>query len=305
MAASSPVSAPRIVSWGELLWDVYPTEARLGGASANLAFHAARLGCQSLLVSRVGRDELGARALDALRGGGVDVSGVATDDDVATGQVQVSMVAGEPHFSIGAPAAWDHIRCPPSLAARIRAADALCFGTLAQRTPLVRGELLALLQELADEGPGPVRVVDLNLRAPFVEAGFVVAALEHAQVVKLNESELAMLRELDGLPTELRHDPLAWLTARRNVRVVAVTRAERGALLLSDGLRIDHPGHPSPGVDPVGAGDAFTAVLARELCRGTPLPLIADRACRYAAWVASQPGAQPAPPPELVAALEC
>lgn len=325
MAATSGTAKPRVVSWGELLWDVYPTEARLGGASANLAFHAAQLGCESLLVSRVGRDELGARALELLRDGGVDVSGVQQDDDVPTGEVRVELVDGEPRFAIGAPAAWDRIRLTSAVAARIRHADALCFGTLAQRTPLVRGELLSLLTELRDaelageaEAPrdakasrdremarsdrGPLRVVDLNLRAPFIDAGFVLDALEHAEVVKLNEAEVDALRHLDGAPADLRVAPLPWLTSR--VRLVAVTRGSRGALLLTEDERLEHPGFPSTGADPVGAGDAFTAVLARELCRGTPLAVVLERACRYAAWVASRPGAQPRPDAALLAALD-
>lgn len=291
MSATS-TSRPCIVSWGELLWDVYPDEARLGGASANLAFHAAQLGCESLLVSRVGRDELGLRALDQLKASGVDVSGVGIDDELPTGRVRVELRQGEPRFVIEARSAWDRIACPESLGERIRRSQAFCYGTLAQRSPLVRGALANLLASLPDEG-GPLRILDLNLRPPFVEPEFLLSAIDGAHVVKANEDELARLGELLDLPASERRDATAWLLDRSSLELVAVTRGPRGASLVTRDERIDHVGYPSSGRDPVGAGDAFTAMLARELVRKSPLSTLLDRACRYAAWVASQPGGQP------------
>lgn len=296
------------MSWGELLWDVYPDEARLGGASANLAHHAAQIGCESLLVSRVGDDALGQDALGLLRRSGVDVSWVSVDTERPTGKVRVEIVGGEPRFTIEADVAWDRIRATPELRQGVQAADAFCFGTLAQRTPLVRGELLALLDSLIEGARerqrGPLRVLDLNLRPPFLDAELALAAIERAQVLKLNEGELEALGELPGVPAEVRRSPLEWLLARPQLRCVAVTRGARGAVLVTRAERVEHPGVPASGGDPVGAGDAFTAVLARELVRDSPLPLAAARACRYAAWVASQPGAQPVPPPELTGELD-
>lgn len=303
MTATVPARRPWIVSFGELLWDVYPDGPRLGGASANLAHHAAQLGCESLLVSRVGRDELGRRALESLERSGVDVSAVGVDDAHPTGEVQVEFVQGEPRFTIRGNVAWDQVRCPPEARERIRRADVFCFGTLAQRTPLVRGELRQLLEVLELQGGGPVRLLDLNLRPPFIDAELTRAALERAEVVKLNEEELSALAELFELAPEASGCPERWLFDFPNLRLVALTRGARGARLFTRDAEVDHPGYPSSGVDPVGAGDAFTAVLARELARESPLAVIADRACRYAAWVASEPGAQPTPPDELLAVL--
>lgn len=302
MSATS-ANRPRIVSWGELLWDVYPDEVRLGGASANLAFHAAQLGCKSLLVSRVGRDELGLRALDELRAAGVDVSGVGIDDELPTGRVRVELRGGEPRFVIEARSAWDRIACPDSLSERIRRSQAFCYGTLAQRSSLVRGALGALLADLPGHG-GPVRILDLNLRPPFVEPEPLQSAIEGAHVVKATEAELVRLGELLDLSAADRRDPPAWFLARRTLEIVAITRGPRGASLVTRNERIDHPGYPSTGVDPVGAGDAFTAMLARELVRNSPFPALLDRACRYAAWVASQPGGQPPADARILSSVE-
>lgn len=302
MSATS-TNRPSIVSWGELLWDIYPDEARLGGASANLAFHAAQLGCKSLLVSCVGRDELGFRALHQLKAAGVDVSGVGIDDELPTGRVRVELHEGEPRFVIEARSAWDRIACPDSLREWIRRSEAFCYGTLAQRSPLVRGVLGKLLAELPDDG-GPLRVLDLNLRPPFVEPELLLSTVEGAHVVKANEAELIRLGELLDLSQSDRRDPSAWLLAQGALEVVAITRGPRGASLVTRHERIDHSGHPSTGADPVGAGDAFTAMLARELVRKSPFPALLDRACRYAAWVAAQPGGQPPVDAQVLSLVE-
>ncbi len=292
--------APFVVSFGELLWDLYPEGSRLGGASANVAYHGAQLGCRSLLVSRVGRDALGERALAALQAGGVDVSGVTVDSTSPTGHVHVSLEDGEPRFRIGQEVAWDRIVCDPPLRARLLTANALCFGTLAQRSPLVQGELLGVLRRIADagrarlDGPGrhgrPLRLLDVNLRPPFDDADLLMGSLTHADVVKLNEDELARCAALSH--SQGAQNVISWLF-ERGVLLVAVTRGARGATLHAPGLVVDHDGFHSSGVDPVGAGDAFTAVLAQGLTLGKSLPEILERACRYAAWVASEPGGQP------------
>lgn len=289
-----------MVSWGELLWDLYPDAARLGGASANVAHHAARLGARSLLVSRVGRDALGAEARRAMREAGVDVRHVTVDPERATGHVHVAFEQGEPRFRIGEAVAWDRIECGPELSAEIDEADVLCFGTLAQRTPAVRGALMRELTRLRSRARAhglrrsgrPLCLLDMNLRPPFTEPELLLESAAMADVVKLNEHELAYTSELCRR-TGIEADPLAWLLERCEVALVAVTRGARGATLYTRHLRVDEPGFPSSGADAVGAGDAFTAVLAVGLSLGKPLPEIAEEACRYAAWVAGQPGAQP------------
>jgi fructokinase len=298
--AQHPV--PLVVSFGELLWDLYPDGARLGGASANVAYHAAQLGCRSLLVSRVGRDALGESALASLGRAGVDVSGVNIDAQSPTGHVHVTFEGGEPRFRIGEGVAWDRIVCPESLLARLERSNVFCFGTLAQRTPLVQGELARVLRRIgalgrADLGPGeragisrPLRLLDLNLRPPHDDPALLVDSVNLADVVKLNDHELerckALCRPLGA------DDPIAWML-EQSVLLVAVTRGARGATLFTRNVVVTQDAFPSSGSDPVGAGDAFTAVLAQGLAEGKSLPEIAERACHYAAWVAEQPGAQP------------
>lgn len=287
--------SPRIVAFGELLFDLFPDGPRLGGAAANVAFHAARLGARALLVSRVGDDALGRRARTELSRHGVDVRFVGVDAERPTGSVHVELTDGEPRFSIGEQAAWDRVEVPPELAPELAHADAFVFGTLAQRTPLGSG---ALGRALSCLPPSCLRIADLNVRPPHATEAALALALDHASVVKLNELEAQRVAAAFA-----SQDLVATLFAR-GVSVVALTRGARGAVLHTRNDSATHPGFAAlPGGDAVGAGDAFTAALAVELCRGTPLPRLVARANRYASFVASQRGAMPDPPRELLAEM--
>ena len=282
-----------IVSWGELLWDLFPDARRLGGAAANVAYHAAMLGDEALLVSRVGSDELGSLALSELEVHGVDTRFVQLDTDAPTGTVHVEVVGGEPRYRIATAVAWDRIEWQHGLEHAFAHASACCFGTLAQRSPIGFDVLERALSFAPTEC---VRICDLNVRQPFATPHIIDRALSLANVVKLNATEARVLSELYAQP-----DPVSWLIGERGLQMVALTLGAEGCLLATAHERHRSPGVPLTGADgdAVGAGDAFTAVLAHELPQGTALDEVAARANRYASYVASQPGAMPSPPPWL------
>jgi fructokinase len=283
-----------VVSWGELLWDLYPDGPRLGGAAGNVAYHVARLGVTAALVSRVGDDELGHRALGSLRAAGVDASAVQVDPERPTGTVRVELEQGEPRFRIVEEAAWDRIEWTEPVERAVRQARVLCFGTLAQRT-LLGGAVLR--RALASSAADCVRLCDLNVRRPFDSAEVIEQSLALADAVKLNEAEAAHLARVFGV-----NDVPRWLVEERGVAVVALTRGARGSELVTRDERASHAGYPliETNGDAVGAGDAFTAVLACAVLRGSNLEATADAANRYASYVASQRGAMPPVPDEAV-----
>ena len=111
-------------------------------------------------------------------------------------------------------------------------------------------------------------------------------------MLKLNRDEV---HEVDGmLGLTLDRGPRELLRRYPNLKLVAVT-------LGADGSELYRRGEPTicatPPViefcDAVGAGDSFAATLVTGLLAGQPLDLIADRANKIAAFVASQPGATP------------
>ena len=206
---TAAVAPGTIVCWGELLWDLFPDRRRLGGASANVAYHAAQLGEKAVLVSRVGNDELGALALRTLESSGVSVEFVQSDPEAPTGTVQVELVDGEPRYRIATQVAWDRIEWRDDLAPVLEQASAVCFGTLAQREPLAFD---TLERALCHTSSAAARICDLNVRPPFASRTVIERALGLSTALKLNEAELASLAEIFG-----QRDALGWLLQERGM----------------------------------------------------------------------------------------
>jgi fructokinase len=282
-----------ILAIGELLWDVFPDERRLGGAPANVAYHLAQIGHHVHLASAVGADDLGRRALARLAESGVEIELVRVNDARPTGTVEVKLdERGVPTFHIARDVAWDHIPVTDALLHTAASADAIVFGTLAQREMESRASIL----RVADAAPG-LRVLDLNLRPPFQEPSVIRAALTRADVLKLNEDEAA------GLPTLLNQATsasfLPELARTHSFRRIYVTRGAEGCDVV-EGETTIRASAPSVSVaDTVGAGDAFTAALVDGEIRGLPAARIAANACAAGAFVASRSGAMPAWTDEL------
>lgn len=278
---------PLIVGLGEVVWDLFPDGERLGGAPANVSYHATALGNHGVLATRVGSDDLGAEALALLARKGVDTSAVQRDPARPTGTVKVTFHDGDPSYDIDATAAWSALEWTGAWEALLARADVLCFGSLLQATGAGRQVLAAAAQVMPARA---IRLCDLNLRPPFDTDEAVDAALAAATVVKLSEEEAVELGRRKGVD-----DPLAWLLGEGGANTVAVTRGSRGSLLLTADGRWEHPGVPTDtsGGDPVGAGDAFTAALAHNLCRGNAPVQTLAHANAHAAFVASQRGAMP------------
>lgn len=282
-----------VVCVGEVLWDVFPDGPRFGGAPANVACHVVGLGGRAEMVSAVGGDELGRRAIARLATRGVGTAHVQRHAARPTGTVTVSLDdAGRASYSFAADPAWGAIAWADGLD-RL-AADAVCFGTLAQHG--VSRETIRRL--VAATPPAALRVLDVNLRPPFVTDGVVLESLRLANVVKLSDDELPAVAEtccLSGTDAEV----LGALAGRFDLRAVALSRGAAGAALLQDGEWHDRAGEAVDVIDTVGAGDAFTAALTVGLLRGDSAAATLRRACRVAAFVCTQAGATPPLPEEV------
>lgn len=278
-----------ILGVGELLWDVLPDGQQLGGAPANFAVMAGRLGDHAVILSRIGRDELGREAVERLEPLPVDASYLQTDAAQETGRVTVAIEEGQPSYTIHQPAAWDFMEASEGWQQLAAQADAICFGSLAQRSDQSRQTIQALV---ARSRESCVRIFDVNLRAPFFSGEVIRESLELATVVKMNDAEAPQVLALLGLAVE---DSLL-LAARRllaefpALQLVAVTRGAHGSLLVSRNEAREHPGFTVKVADTIGAGDAFTAALARYLLRGASLATLNEAGNRWGAWAALQQG---------------
>jgi fructokinase len=280
-----------MIGIGELLWDMLPDGKKLGGAPANFAYHAAGFGHRGIALSRLGNDALGGEALRELEAHGLSGECVQRDSAHATSTVQVTLENGHPSYEIVEGVAWDFLEATPAWLDLASRADVLCFGTLAQRSPASRS---AIQSVVASAPASALRILDVNLRQRFYDAALVDASLKLANVFKLNGQELPVIAGLLGIAAGSDEERCRAILRKYGLRMVALTRGERGSLLITPQADQDHPGFPVTVADTVGAGDAFTAGLAHGLMQGLPLQEIAEIANRTGAWVASQSGAMPA-----------
>lgn len=288
----------RIASIGELLWDIFPEGAEIGGAPGNFAYHVNALGGEGIVVSAVGYDQLGERILDRFGSMSLNTQYIFRDAAHPTGIVSVVVdKEGKPTYTIHENVAWDFIPRTPQLARLANNIDALCFGSLGQRAAVSRDTIQWFVKKAR---PRALTVFDMNLRQSFYSWETIDFSLRAADVLKLNEEELKRLTEflaLDGDELTL----IKKIADSYDIRHVAYTRGARGSLLLSDREISDHPGYLTSVSDSVGAGDAFTAALVMGLLMGKNLDVINDAANRVASFICSQRGATPELPEVLKA----
>jgi fructokinase len=280
------------IGLGELLWDMFPEGKQLGGAPANFAYMTSLLGDEGIVVSRVGTDALGRGAGRRLERLGVRASHLQLDRDHPTGTVKVSVdPAGQPTFQIAESVAWDFFEWTPEWRALAQRADAVCFGSLAQRSSQSRATIRAFLKALR---PGATRVFDVNLRQSFYDAEALSESAKLADIMKVNTDELAIVAKLLRIPfiyDELR--AANWLRDILGLKLMCITRGAKGSLIVSADETSEHPGYRIHVADTVGAGDAFTAALVYHYLRHASVPTLNEAANRMGAWVSSQIGATP------------
>jgi fructokinase len=292
----------KIIGIGEVLWDLLPAGRQLGGAPANFAYHARELGARAGLVTRLGRDALGQEIQRHLEKLGLPADLLQVDETAPTGTVTVELGGeGVPNFTIHEHVAWDHLQLTEASLAAARSADALCFGSLAQRTEPSRGTIQHLLRQST---PAALRIFDINLRQRFHSRSVIEASLQLANVLKLNDAELPVLATL----FDLQGDPqlqVAALAQRFDLRVVALTLGPQGSLLYQAGRWSKCGTQPVRVTDTVGAGDAFTAALAMGLLQRMDLDAINFAANEVARYVCSCTGATPRLPDSLRTIFAC
>lgn len=294
--AGSEKRRPIIAGIGEILWDVIGDSEELGGAPINFAFHAAQLGAEACAISSIGVDNRGEAALRILRNSGMTTAHITRIEGAPTGYVKAQIDdCGVAAYDFPDNVAWDRIRIEAATLALAVRLDAVCFGSLAQRSPTSKK---AIQDYLTAVRPDALKIFDLNIRQNFYSRELIRSSLEQADVLKLNDDEIEIVAEMEGLHGNVEEN-LQQLINRYGLKLAALTRGGKGSLLVSRESVSDHPGVKTEIVDTIGAGDSFTAVTALGMLRGYPLATINDQANRVAAFVCSRKGAMVALPEEL------
>ena len=279
-----------VVSFGEILWDIMPSGKRtLGGAPFNFVYRINSLGDRGLIVSSLGKDELGQEALKSVSAFGLAVDYIQLDCEKPTGTVRVSFDKdSNPDYVIIPRVAYDNISVTEDLLAISEKADCICFGSLIQR----EGQSRDTLRQFLGNSPDSFKFCDINLRKKCYSSDSIAFSFEQSHAVKMNEDEAYQLAEMFGVSCRTIPEFCQNLMQRWALKYCLVTLAECGAYVLSENSgEIYVPGYEIELADSLGAGDAFSAGFIHEILRGNEL----EQACRLGntlgALVASKRGA--------------
>lgn len=277
-----------IVCFGEVLWDVFPTYKKIGGAPLNVALRLNSFDNAVTMISSVGDDALGVDLLKYLEDIGFDKSFIQINKEFKTSKVLVSLdETGSANYSIEFPCAWDNIHLDDKFLDVVKYADAFVFGSLVSRNTVSYNTLLQLLDV------AKFKVFDVNLRPPHYKIAVLFELMQKANFIKFNDDELfEICKELNFISNDLQKN-IEFISKETNTEAICVTLGGDGAILFQGKKFYRNNGYRVKVIDTVGAGDSFLATLIHQTLRNGKPSEALNYSCVVGAIVASKSGANP------------
>lgn len=277
-----------IVGIGEILFDLLPQGPQLGGAPANFAYHVSRLGGDGYAVSAIGRDELGCRVKAILSD--KSLNAVIPEIDKPTGTVEVTLDSkGIPSYNIKQDVAWDNVPYTDEMKALAARSEAVCFGTLAQRSQVTRDTVKSFINDMPADS---LKVYDINLRQHYFSKELIDESLKISDILKINDEEIVIVSDLFGLGA----DPVEAcrkIMEKYDLKLVILTKGSAGSCVITRAEVLTATVPDVPVADTVGAGDAFTAAFVFAFLRGDSLAECHKLANEVSSFVCTRNGAMP------------
>lgn len=279
------------------MWDMLPEGKKIGGAPANFAYHVSQFGLNSRVVSAVGEDELGAEILKNFQEKKLNC--MIETVPYPTGTVQVELDSnGVPCYDIREGVAWDNIPFTSALEGLARQTQAVCFGSLAQRSVVSR-ETINRFIDAMPESDTTLKIFDINLRQGFYTKDILCNSFRKCNILKINDEELVTVSRMFGYPGIDLQDKCWILLAKYNLKMLILTCGVNGSYVFTPG-NISFVETPKVEVaDTVGAGDSFTAAFVASILKGKPVGEAHRLAVEVSAYVCTQNGAMPVLPDSL------
>jgi fructokinase len=278
---------PKAVCFGEVLWDIFPEEKKIGGAPLNVALRLQRLGIATTMISAVGHDTLGRSILDLLKRHDLGTN-IQENHTLSTGTVRVTLdTERNASYEIVAPVAWDAIALTDAMLELVKRADCLVFGSLIMRNAVSSNTLKALINK------ANFKVFDVNLRPPHYSYEVIERLMHASDLIKFNEEELHEITQALGADAKTLEEQVRYISKRTNSHQICVTKGAKGAVLFHNNQWFYNQGYVVKATDTVGAGDSFLATLLSGILQKKPAQVALDYACAMGALVASKAGANP------------
>ena len=274
--------------FGEILWDVFPTHKKIGGAPLNVAIRLASMGNEVGIISRVGKGKKGKQLIQFLNDNAVATLAVQIDEQYKTGKVKVTLdEKGSASYDIMQPRAWDNIQLTDAAITLVKEADIFIYGSLASRNEVTSNTLNELLKF------AKYKIFDVNLRQPHYTAAVLENLMVQADFIKFNDDEIYEVATLLGSTDQSFDHNILFIAEKTKAKCICVTRGSQGAVLYIDSTFYYNSGYHVEVVDTVGAGDSFLATITSKLMNNDDPQEAIDHACAIGALVASREGANP------------
>ena len=277
-----------IVTFGEVLWDIFPAHKKIGGAPLNVSLRMNSLGVNTTMISRIGDDDNGKDIISFLNNQNISSNSIQVGEEYKTGVVNVMInEKGNASYDILYPSSWDKIALTNEMIEKVSESDAFVFGSLICRDEVSRSTLYGLLDK------AKYKVLDANLRAPYYTKEILDELMLKADFIKLNDEELYEISQQLESPYNSFEQNIKFIAEKTNTKHVCVTKGAFGAVLYYNGKFYYNSGYFIKVVDTVGAGDSFLASLLVKLLRGKSPQKALNYACAVGALVAGHEGANP------------
>ncbi|SHI77626.1 fructokinase [Mesonia phycicola] len=277
------------VSFGEVLFDVFGDEKKIGGAPLNIALRLNSFGFPVAVISAVGKDEDGSQLLSFMKEKGVNTEAVSEVENLQTGKVLVSLDKnGCATYDIKKSVAWDAIAYSDKISNICKTSNVLIYGSLASRDTVTRNTLLKILKDHK-----LIKVFDVNLRPPHYDIETLNSLMLHADLIKFNEEEIEEITQNDFSIEVTMEEKMKFIAKKAKAKAVCVTKGGNGAVLFYEGKFYYNEGYKVTLVDTVGAGDSFLGALIGHLLTENSPQESLDFACAVGGVVAGSFGANP------------
>ncbi|WP_412561421.1 carbohydrate kinase family protein [Winogradskyella sp. MIT101101] len=278
----------KIVCYGEVLWDVFPTHEKIGGAPLNVAIRLKSLKNEINIISKIGNDSKGENLVAFIEEKGVGIEGIQVDKHHKTGKVTVKLnQKGSASYDINFPRAWDNIEPTEEAIKMVESSDAFVYGSLVARNNTSKETLIELLNYAS------YKIFDVNLRPPYYTQELLIELMNKADFIKFNDDELFEISKYIGSKYNSIEQNIKYVAEQTNTKHICVTKGRHGAVLLYDDQLYYNSGYLIKVVDTVGAGDSFLATLINYLLKKENPQKAIDTACAVGALVAQSEGANP------------
>ena len=278
---------PVVVGIGELLWDMFPTGKRAGGAPINFVYHATQLGAEGYAISAVGNDALGVEILQELEAN--HIANYIESISYPTGTVKIELNNGIPSYTIIENVAWDHIPLTQKAIDLVKTADAICYGTLSLRNAASRETITTLLSYAKKDA---LRFYDINLRQHYYSKELIEELLKFANIFKINNEELSVLKDLFNIKGS-EEEICKYFMNTYNLKYVILTAGDKYSVIYSQTEKSYLETPKVTVADTVGAGDSFSGAFVQSILTGKSLKEAHKQAVEISAFVCTKTGAWP------------